>query len=101
MSKRIVGNTTALPNPQPDWNQTDESRADYIKNKPKQTNKSLLFETKQDLDNWMEGATLDYNTNLTKEDLQFGDSIAIQAIGYPDYYWDGERLIESGSSVGR
>ena len=33
MSK-IIGNTTATPNPRPDWNQTDESKADYIKNKP-------------------------------------------------------------------
>lgn len=30
----IVGNTTATPNPRPDWNQTDETKADYIKNKP-------------------------------------------------------------------
>ena len=32
MSK-IIGNTTATPNPRPDWNQTDETKADYIKNK--------------------------------------------------------------------
>ena len=30
----IVGNTTATPNPQPDWAQTDVTKADYIKNKP-------------------------------------------------------------------
>ena len=33
MSK-IIGNTTATPNPQSDWNQNDSTRADYIKNKP-------------------------------------------------------------------
>lgn len=33
MSK-IIGNTTATPNPQPDWEQTDVTKADYIKNKP-------------------------------------------------------------------
>jgi hypothetical protein len=33
MSK-IIGNTTATPNPRPDWNQIDETKADYIKNKP-------------------------------------------------------------------
>jgi hypothetical protein len=33
MSK-IIGNTTATPNPRPDWNQSDETKADYIKNKP-------------------------------------------------------------------
>ena len=31
---KIIGNTTATPNPQPDWNQTNETKADYIKNKP-------------------------------------------------------------------
>jgi hypothetical protein len=31
---KIIGNTTATPNPRPDWTQTDESKADYIKNKP-------------------------------------------------------------------
>jgi hypothetical protein len=32
--KIIIGNTTATPNPQADWNQTDDKKADYIKNKP-------------------------------------------------------------------
>lgn len=31
---KIIGNTTATPNPQADWNQTDSTKADYIKNKP-------------------------------------------------------------------
>ena len=31
---KIIGNTTATPNPRPDWNQTDKLKADYIKNKP-------------------------------------------------------------------
>ena len=29
----IVGNTTATPNPQPDWEQSNPAKADYIKNK--------------------------------------------------------------------
>lgn len=33
MSK-IIGNTTATPNPRPDWAQSDSTKADYIKNKP-------------------------------------------------------------------
>ena len=32
--REIIGNTTATPNPRPDWKQTDETKADYIKNKP-------------------------------------------------------------------
>ena len=31
---KIIGNTVGVPNPQPDWNQTDKRKADYIKNKP-------------------------------------------------------------------
>ena len=31
---KIIGNTTATPNPQPNWTQTDSTKADYIKNKP-------------------------------------------------------------------
>lgn len=31
---KIIGNPTTTPYPRPDWNQTDEAKADYIKNKP-------------------------------------------------------------------
>lgn len=31
---KIIGNTTATPNLRSDWNQTDETKVDYIKNKP-------------------------------------------------------------------
>lgn len=33
MSK-IIGNPTVTPPPKPDWNQTDSTKGDYIKNKP-------------------------------------------------------------------
>lgn len=33
-AKKIIGNTTTTPMATPDWNQTDETKADYIKNKP-------------------------------------------------------------------
>jgi hypothetical protein len=35
---KIIGNTTATSNPRPDWNQMDETKADYIKNKPNFSN---------------------------------------------------------------
>lgn len=31
---KIIGNTTATPNPRSDWAQTDSTKADFIKNKP-------------------------------------------------------------------
>ena len=30
---KIIGNTTSMPNPRPDWNQNDETKADYVKNR--------------------------------------------------------------------
>ncbi len=33
--REIIGNTTTTPMAVPDWEQTDEKKADYIKNKPK------------------------------------------------------------------
>lgn len=35
MAKKIVGNPTVTPMAVPDWKQTDSSKADFIKNKPK------------------------------------------------------------------
>lgn len=32
--REIIGNTTATPNPRPDWLQNDATKADYIRNKP-------------------------------------------------------------------
>lgn len=31
---KIVGNAVGIPNPQSDWNQSDATKADFIKNKP-------------------------------------------------------------------
>ena len=31
---KIIGNTVGVPNPQTDWNQTDSTKADFLKNKP-------------------------------------------------------------------
>ena len=32
---KIIGTPIATPLPKPDWNQTDSTKGDYIKNKPK------------------------------------------------------------------
>lgn len=47
---KIIGNTTTTPMAVPDWNQTDATKADYIKNKPV-IPKSLIFDTKESLNN--------------------------------------------------
>lgn len=48
---KIIGNTTATPNPRPDWNQTDETKADYIKNKPTVLTEEVY--SKKEIDNMM------------------------------------------------
>ena len=52
--REVVGNTTATPNPQPDWNQTDSTKADFIKNKPNKevqniTSIDAVYDTVDDL----------------------------------------------------
>lgn len=37
MAEKIIGNIVGVPNPKSDWNQTDSTKADYIKNAPKET----------------------------------------------------------------
>ncbi len=34
MANRIIGNPVGVPNPKTDWNQTDPTKSDYLKNKP-------------------------------------------------------------------
>lgn len=59
---KIIGNTTATPNPRPDWAQTDASKADYIKNKPELGNMATKDEVaKSDL-------SADVQTSLGKAD---------------------------------
>ena len=41
---KIIGNTTATPMAIPDWNQTDEKKADYIKNKPNVVTEAVFNE---------------------------------------------------------
>ena len=58
-STRIKGNTVGFPNPQPDWNQTDPTQADFIKNKPFQTAADVLDQmsvTNIDFSNFANGS---------------------------------------------
>lgn len=41
---KIIGNTTATPVAIPDWKQTDEKKADYIKNKPEVLTEEQIIE---------------------------------------------------------
>lgn len=44
MAEKIIGNIVGVPNPKSDWNQTDPTKADYIKNAPKEVIERLNAE---------------------------------------------------------
>ena len=54
MDNKVIGNVVGVPNPKSDWNQTDETKADYIKNKPDIYTKSEVDESIQAaiIDSW-------------------------------------------------
>ena len=60
--REIIGNTTATPNPRPDWNQADEMKADYIKNKP-----TKLSEFKNDIGISGDGSSIVVDSELSTE----------------------------------
>ena len=47
---KIIGNTVGTTMPRSDWNQTDPSKADYIKNKPNIPEKEVYVQTEEPTD---------------------------------------------------
>lgn len=78
---KIIGNTIATPMTIPDWNQTDETKADYIKNKPNIGDLASLTEIGK------ENLTLDVQESLDKADN------SIQSLdGYATETYVGEQI---------
>ena len=67
--REIIGNTTATPNPRPDWEQTDPTKADYIKNKPEILTEEEIIEI---IDNHG-GVTSDFTVETQITDLPTGE----------------------------
>lgn len=66
MPKKIIGNTTATPNPRPDWNQTDATKADYIKNKP-----DISAITDEEIDEICSGTLTTFLESISAEEESF------------------------------
>lgn len=64
---KVIGNTVGVPNPQPDWNQNDATKADFIKNKP-----TKLSQFENDCDFATSGAVV-----ATKDQLPTDASIGV------------------------
>lgn len=60
---KIRGNTVGTTMPRPDWNQTDPTKANFIKNKPDLSN----FLTRDDIDEMFGG--MDTSNLLTRDDI--------------------------------
>ena len=84
----IIGNTTTTPVPCSDWNQTNETKPDYIKNKP--TIPTLLADLIDDLEHrtvtdaekesWNNKATTEYVDEKISAALQLLKDYVAQAI---------------------
>lgn len=68
---KIIGNPTVTPMAVPDWNQTDETKADYIKNKPE----ILTEEEIKDLIEEAGGSSGDVTT--PKEYIEFANGVKL------------------------
>lgn len=62
MDNKIIGNIVGLPSPRSDWDQTDENKADFIKNKPEGilTNADLPRIAKYVIDSIPDGDEVSY-----------------------------------------
>jgi hypothetical protein len=50
--------------------------------------KALVFDTKNDLDEWLEGSAT-HPSEYVASDLNIGDVLFIRDLDVPDYWWDG------------
>lgn len=80
---KIIGNTTTTPNPQPDWEQTDETRASYIKNKPEILSKEEVI----NLINNNSGIVIDHTKyfGITEDGMAYLEPEYRGACGRGDY----------------
>ena len=75
MPKRIAGNIVGLPSPRSDWNQTDEMKADFIKNKPAIGDLSKLNTfTKESIVDAINEINLDCDGRLRRCDQQYAET---------------------------
>lgn len=86
---KIVGDVVGIPNPQPDWNQTDPLKADYIKNKPdlnKKQDKTVLLSKIQKVE----------NGSMVTDIIPVDSEIKVTITGLPKLEDDDRYYIEYG-----
>ena len=75
---KIRGNVVGVPNPQADWNQTDETKANYIRNKP-----SPVLYTEQNLDS-LQQARARENIGAISDNLGGKGLSGVERIAFTD-----------------
>lgn len=80
---KIIGNTTTTPNPKPDWNQTDPTKADYIKNKPDiESGEGLKsIQLPQDADTFDYTGSSGYKSSLFESGSSGEGSVELSTLG--------------------
>lgn len=68
-----------------------DSRTKVVKAIIPDSNKTLIFETKENLLDWLNNSFI-REDNKVIDDLNIGDSLCIKEEGVSDYWWDGNQI---------
>lgn len=85
-NKKIIGNVVGLPNPKPDWNQNDESKADYIRNKPDIYTKAEIDDMLAPVIGSTYGVSIDLSNSNPETAVTYTDDAVGMDGGSPAWY---------------
>lgn len=82
---KIRGNTVGTTTPRPDWNQTDPTKADFIKNKP--NNYVLTDADKAEIAEMVEGATVVQAPLFVDDTAKMTDTSRVYVLNSTGHIW--------------
>ena len=97
---KIIGNTTATPNPRSNWSQNDPTKADYIKNKPAILTEEEIIELIAENNNGSGSNASQIQADWAQTDPAKADYIKnrthYEEMGWSDtLIWDGQDTVVS------
>ena len=87
MDNKVIGNIVGVPNPKSDWNQTDETKADYIRNKPD-------VYTKKEVDNKIANIQVSGGGNDEPFVITFATRVEVTDTGYVEHIFGDKTFNE-------